>query len=689
MPTVGPQLGTMRRSRSIRTKLIALVALPMIALAVLAALGVRWAADAAERSRDAARRAEVAVASTAAALDVARERGLSVAVLGGQATGRVANPGHVTELRFQRGQTDVALDTLDAALPGGATTDLRAELDSLRAAVDGDGDRDGDGIVSSEALDRYTATVEQLFATVATNIDAIDDPDLRDTARSYTGLTRATDAVTLQQTELMSGLVAGSLDPATRDRLVEAVAVEDLWRQQFEQGATDGQLDTYTSALQSPSVAAADRLRSEALAVGPAGLLEGGDLWFSSTSRKVDLLNGVADRVAADLTSDADAARRAADGQRNLLVGLGLVGIALILGLLVLLQRIVVRPIRRLTHAAHEVAEEVLPRAVELAHSDGAEAADQVAVCIEADTADELGELTGAFNAVQRAAVQLATEQAVLRRNVNDVFVNMGRRTQNLVTRQLEHIDQMEARTDDPERLADLFLLDHLSTRLRRNAENMLVLAGAESPRPWTRPVSILNVVRAALAESTDYSRVDVDHLQPVGVVGAAVSDISHLLAELVDNALAFSPPAARVSVTGRWTPDGGYAVAIIDAGLGMPPDRLAAANARISDPPADDFAVSRFLGLYVVGRLAERHGVSVALAHSPLGGITANVVMPASLVVRPDAGAPGLGTGARVGSSSASGPPPDRTPIPPPPAVPTPSPAYASPTMPVGRGRG
>lgn len=675
----------MRRSGSIRTKLIALVALPMIALAVLAALGVGWSAGAAERSRDAARRAGVAVASTAAALDVARERGLSVAVLGGQESGRVANAGHVAELRFQRGQTDVALDALDAALSRGATTDLRAELDGLRAAVDGE----GDGIVSSEALDRYTATVEQLFATGATCVDAIDDADLLDTARSYAGLTRATDAVTLQQTVLMSGLVAGSLDPATRDRLVEAVAVEDMWRQQFEQGATDDQLDAFASALQSPSVVAADRLRTEALALGPAGLGEGGDLWFSSTTRKVDLLNGVADGVAADLTADADAARGAADSRRDMLVALGLAGVALIVGLLVLLERIVVRPIRRLTRAAHEVAEEVLPRAVALAHSDGAEAAEQVAVPLVADTADEVGELTGALNAVQRAAVQLAAEQAVLRRNVNDVFVNMGRRTQNLVTRQLEHIDQVEARTEDPEGLADLFLLDHLSTRLRRNAENMLVLAGAESPRPWARPVSILNVVRAALAESTDYSRVDVDHLQPVGVVGAAVSDVSHLLAELVDNALAFSPPTARVTVTGRWTVDGGYAVAVIDAGLGLSPDRLAAANARISDPPTDDFAVSRFLGLYVVGRLAERHGVSVTLAHSPLGGITAEVTLPASLVVRPDAGAPGLGTGARAGSSSASGPPPDPTAIRPPVAVPTPSPAYASPTVPVGRSRG
>lgn len=676
----------MRRSTSIRTKLMALVALPMIALAVLAALGVRWSADAAERSRDAAHGAEVAVASTAAALDVARERGLSVAVLGGRSAGGEANPGHVTELRFQRGQTDVALDKLDAALAGGAVPELRAELDGLRAAVDAD----GAGIVSSEALDRYTATVEHLFASGASSIDAIDDADLLDTARSYTGLTRATDAVTLQQTVLMSALVAGSLDPATRDRLVEAVAVEDLWRQQFELGATEGQLDAYASALQSPSVTAADRLRAEALAVGPAGLGEGGDLWFSSTTRKVDLLNGVADGVAADLTAAAEAARDTADSRRNVLVGLGLAGVALIVVLLVLLDRIVVRPIRRLTRAAHEVAEEVLPRAVALAHSDGAEAADQVAAPIEADTADELGELTGALNAVQRAAVELAGEQAVLRRNVNDVFVNMGRRTQNLVTRQLEHIDQVEARTEDPDVLADLFLLDHLSTRLRRNAENMLVLAGAESPRPWARPVSILNVVRAALAESTDYSRVDVDHLQPVGVLGAAVSDISHLLAELVDNALAFSPPAERVAVTGRWTPDEGYAVAIIDAGLGLPPDRLAAANARISDPPTDDFAVSRFLGLYVVGRLAERHGVTVTLAHSPLGGITANVSMPASLVVRPGTGAPTVAPATATATPATSGPPAHPTPIPSPPAVPAPSPAYsASPTVSVGRSDG
>ncbi|MGH9259401.1 MAG: ATP-binding protein, partial [Acidimicrobiales bacterium] len=151
--------------------------------------------------------------------------------------------------------------------------------------------------------------------------------------------------------------------------------------------------------------------------------------------------------------------------------------------------------------------------------------------------------------------------------------------------------------------------------------------------------MSIVNVVRAALAESTDYSRVDIERLEPVAVVGASVSDVSHLLAELLDNALAFSPPSKRVIVTGRCTIDGRYGLADIDAGLGMPDDRLAVANARISAPPVDDFAVSRFLGLYVVGRLADRHEAEVTLTDSPLGGITAHVLLPARLVVAPEPG--------------------------------------------------
>ncbi len=194
------------------------------------------------------------------------------------------------------------------------------------------------------------------------------------------------------------------------------------------------------------------------------------------------------------------------------------------------------------------------------------------------------------------------------------------------------------------------------------------MLAGAESPRPWVRPVSIVNVVRAALAESTDYSRVDLARLEQAAVMGAAVSDISHLLAELVDNALAFSPPTERVVVTGRHLGDGRYGVVVEDAGLGMAPDRLAQANARIAAPPVDDFAVSRFLGLYVVGRLAGRHGAEVRLTGSRFGGVAAHVLLPSRVMVAP---------GARARTAESAATPPDAGGSPRP--APSPSPAYNS----------
>jgi signal transduction histidine kinase len=663
----------MRRAISLRTKLVSLLAAPLVVLALLAGLGVRWAADAAARSRAAARSTEVALVSTAAALEVSRERGLAVAVLGDQLDGTTDDRRSGAELDFQRGQTDVALSRLDATLAAagdgdrrgdaGIVADTQTRLDDLRGRVD------AGQATPDAALGEYTTTVDQLLRTVSAGTDTIEDADLLSTAQSYGTLTRATEAVALQQSLLMSAFAKGALDPATYDQMVGTVATEAVWRRQFEQGATDAHADDYDAALRSPSVLAADRVRGETLAVGPTGpVADDGDLWFTATTRKVDLLKGVADGIAGELAAQADAHRAAAGRQRTVLVVLGVAALALIVGLLALLHRIVVRPIRQLTAAAHDVANDVLPRAVAVAHSDGPEAADHVASPLVAPADDELGDLTEAFNSVQRTAVALAGEQAALRRNVSEVFVNLGRRTQNLITRQLEHIDHLEARTDDPDALADLFLLDHLATRMRRNAENLLVLAGAESPRPWARPVSIVNVVRAALAESTDYSRVDIERLEPVAVVGASVSDVSHLLAELLDNALAFSPPSKRVIVTGRWTIDGRYGLAVIDAGLGMPDDRLADANARISAPPVDDFAVSRFLGLYVVGRLADRHEAEVTLTESPLGGITAHVLLPARLVVAAGAGA---------ASVRASVPPP---PLPSPPLHPPPQPPRATP---------
>lgn len=628
-PWPGASLGTMRRT-SIRTKLVLLLAIPLLVLVVVAGLGVSWTSDAAARSEATSRGSELALASTRAALEASRERALTAATVAG-ATGASAN-----ELRFQRGQTDAALTHLDATLDGlgdddGLVDDVAAALATSRSEADADA---GGGGVETTLTD-YTAVVDRLLTAGAAGVAGVDDADLGRAAQAYAALTRLTDAVAHQQSALTPAFAAGRLDVALRDRATAAVALEAAWRAQFEQGADAAQRALLAGALRSPSVRAADRIRDAALA-SPAGspTADDGDLWMSSSTRKVDLLAGVGDTVATDLQAAATAARADAQRTRVLLLALGAAALALIAALLVLLHRIVIGPVRRLTSAAHDIAHDVLPRAVEVAHSSGPDAADDVARPVPATSPDELGALAGALDELQRTAVGLAAEQATLRRNVNDVFLNLGRRTQNLITRQLEQIDHLEDRTEDPTTLADLFRLDHLSTRLRRNAENMLVLAGAESPRPWARPVSVASVVRAALAESTDYSRVDIPRLEPAAVLGAVVSDVSHLLAELIDNALAFSPPTERVVVTGRRLAGGAYGVAVEDAGLGMPSDRLAQANARIAEPPVDDFAVSRFLGLYVVGRLASRHGITATLTDSRLGGINAGVVLPAALLV-------------------------------------------------------
>ena len=495
----------------------------------------------------------------------------------------------------------------------------------------------------------------------------IDDADLLGTATAYTALVHLADAVALQQSLLVGAYSAGSIDGTVRDRVVAAVAVEETWRQRFEDTAAPDARAALADALGTPSVTAADRLRGEVLAAGPGAPCPTTATCGSARppARSTWSPRSPATSAPPCATPPRPTARPR-HGPGRCCSGSPSAALGLIVALVVLLQRMVVRPIRTLTAAAHTVAREVLPQAVAVAHSNGPDAAEGVAVPIEAPSRDELGELTEAFNAVQRTAVGLAAEQAMLRRNVSDVFVNLGRRTQNLITRQLDQIDHLEERTDDPDTLSDLFLLDHLSTRLRRNAENMLVLAGAESPRPWARPVSIVNVVRAALAESTDYARVDLVRVEPAAVLGAAVSDISHLLAELVDNALAFSPPTERVVVTGRHVAEGRYGVVVEDAGLGMPADRLAQANSRIAAPPVDDFSVSRFLGLYVVGRLAARHGAEVVLAPSRFGGVAAHVLLPATLMVvaeRP--GAPGA---APAGPHVAG-----------PRGTPSPSPAYNS----------
>ncbi len=234
-----------------------------------------------------------------------------------------------------------------------------------------------------------------------------------------------------------------------------------------------------------------------------------------------------------------------------------------------------------------------------------------------------------AFDQVHSEAVRLAGDEAMLRANLNAMFVNLSRRSQTLIERQLGIIESLEQTEQDSSRLSSLFRLDHLATRMRRNSENLLVLAGHEAPRKWTQPVPLVDVLRAAISEIEQYERITLNVQSGLVIVGRAASDVVHLVAELVENATTFSRKGTQVLVTGQLLVSGGVLIEITDEGLGIPEQELAYANWRLDNPPVIDVAVSRRMGLFVVGRLAARHGIRVRLRRAQSGGLSALIWVP------------------------------------------------------------
>ena len=317
------------------------------------------------------------------------------------------------------------------------------------------------------------------------------------------------------------------------------------------------------------------------------------------------------------------------DRTLQLLVALGIVGV-LIVVVSVLVARSIINPVRQLTGAA-ERAEAAMPELVARVHQ-GQSTEGLTVPTVSVASKDELASLAHAMNQMQATAVQLATEQAQTRRNVSVMLANLARRNQGLLNRTLSFISQLEENERDPETLQNLFKLDHLATRMRRNAESLLVLAGAESPRTWPRPIEAAEIVRAALSEIESYDRVDLTQVDPVWVRGSVVSDLIHLLAELLDNATRFSPPETKVAVVGKLT-DKGYVLSVIDQGMGMSAEDLAAANREFETLGRPEERSTMVLGLAVVGRLAHRSGVQVRLSESPFEGVTAQVRVPFDLI--------------------------------------------------------
>jgi len=288
----------------------------------------------------------------------------------------------------------------------------------------------------------------------------------------------------------------------------------------------------------------------------------------------------------------------------------------------------IVKPIQQLTDAATSAAETGLPKAVEEINADGADLSSIQSPRVEIATGDELETLAGAFNSVQAAAVRLAAEQATSRRNTTEMFVNLGRRNQSLLKRQLRFIDTLEANEQDPDTLESLFKLDHLATRMRRNAESLLVLAGDRSPRRWAKPIEAQSAVEAALAEVENYDRVDLGAIDDGKIQGNIVADVAHILAEIIENGLNFSPPTAEVAVVGHQSGDR-YVMTVTDEGFGMKQDEIERINEQLATVIEITEVPSQQLGLFVVARLANRHGIHVELSNASNGGLAVRIDVP------------------------------------------------------------
>ncbi|MET1075051.1 MAG: nitrate- and nitrite sensing domain-containing protein [Umezawaea sp.] len=507
------------------------------------------------------------------------------------------------------------------------TQDSLGLISSLRQSVTGTPTRPYDQIVN-----RYT--------NVIGTIDVLDRAILRQQRTQATaGLADASSAVTsaLEQLSIQHAILAGAIragKPLPGDPAVVNAATAQLVNnyRDYQAALTPEQLAKFGNLPDTSATSRMDQLRS-AILTAPFQLGPLARDWDTAYDQARESTDRTAGLISAELSATAAAAAQRASnlaGINSVILMLGLlVGIAIA----VLVARSLIRSLRLLRSSALDVAERRLPQAVESMRA--GEAPDAAVEPVPIGTRDEVGQVARAFDAVQREAVRLAVEQVALRANVNDMFINLSRRSQALVERQIGVIDRLEQDEQDPDQLASLFELDHLATQMRRNSENLLVLSGTTVNRRVTRPVPVSEVLGAAVSEVEKYARIQIAPGPEIKVQGRVVNDLAHLIAELLDNATAFSKPTTKVTVRATETRRGEIAIRIHDRGVGMQDNDIIEANHKLSEPPEVDVSVAREMGLYVVGQLAKRHEIRVTLTNNDdiEGGVTAQVVLPVSLL--------------------------------------------------------
>jgi len=468
-------------------------------------------------------------------------------------------------------------------------------------------------------------------------------------------LLRMEDDASLQRAYLYQALASPSpgLTSVALTALNQAATQQQADTMQFTGDASVTEAQNLNNTVSGPQVDAAKSEESLAVALTnknqsiaaigtkqTCGNTPQAQCWYQTQAVQISDMRQVSNGLVGQVTAQANALTSSSLRSAIITSVVTLLLLILVLLITTFVARSMIRPLRKLRADALEVAGSKLPDMVRrLSESEGGDESVEIEP-IGVTSTDEIGEVARAFDQVHREAVRLAADEAMLRGNLNAMFVNLSRRSQSLIERQLALIDDLEQSEQDADRLSSLFRLDHLATRMRRNSENLLVLAGHEASRRWSQPVPLVDVLRAAISEIEQYERVVLNVQPGIQVVGQAVNDVVHLVAEIVENATTFSPEDTQVYVTGQPLTSGGVLLDITDNGVGISEQEMAHANWRLDNPPVVDVAVSRRMGLFVVGRLAARHGVRVRLRHAQSGGLTALIWLPES-VAAPESGQP------------------------------------------------
>jgi signal transduction histidine kinase len=545
--------------------------------------------------------------------ELQRERKLSQVYLGSGRTDRKA----ITD---QRSRTDAAVASFkrhagSSDVRNAATDTLRRRIGDVFAALDEFAR--GREAIDLVQMDRPGAM--QLYGTaIASVYRMFDELDSGDVAlRSAIDLSRARDLLA-QEDALLSGVAAaGKFAAGEQTDLVQVVGAQRVQFGDASARLPSADADAYQLVARGDTAqrlrALEDRLVAEAKPNQPVPIDM--SVWRTSYDKVVDDLRAVEQQATESALERSRPAGTGAYVRLGIVALGGLLALAVSVLMAVSIGRSLVRRLHRLRRATQELAD--------MRRGDRR---------VDFGT-DEIGAVADALAAVQHAAARSAAKEAQLRQGLSEVFLNIARRSQTLLHRQLALLDRMERRATDPEELEDLFRADHLATRMRRHAEDLVILAGATPGRGWRNPVPMVDVVRGAVSEVEDYARVGLLALPNAWLAGRAVADVIHLLAELIENATSYSPPHTKVQVGGQLVPNG-FALEIEDRGLGMAPEALDDANERLLHPPDFDPAHSARLGLLVVALLSTRHGIRVTLRASPYGGVTAVVLVPPDLIV-------------------------------------------------------